>query len=330
MVVDNMASQNPLISVIVPIYRVERYLHRCVDSILAQTYTNLEIILVDDGSPDRSGDICDEYAAKDSRIKVVHQNNGGLSAARNAGLDICKGEYITFVDSDDFIEYDMISQLLNGIADADLCRCGMIRHDSHGMVSGTTKPDYEISLSGLEVLRQHYNGENGRKQISAVSAWGQLCKRSLFEDLRFKKGLIFEDIHLMPYLLVQCGHIKYLPYAGYHYMSNAGSITTNVAPAHAKKCYEDCFRIWEDHEMFYHENGWSDLVDAVNCARAEKIITHIQNDSIPRGCEDWSRKLLHRTAGLLLTRPVGVRQKLRYAAFCLLGRRGYALLKRQF
>ena len=110
---DITSKKNPLISVIVPVYKVEQYLHRCVDSILAQTYTNLEIILIDDGSPDRSGAICDEYAAKDSRIRVIHQKNAGLGAARNAGLDVCSGEYIAFVDSDDTLPEDALEQLIN-------------------------------------------------------------------------------------------------------------------------------------------------------------------------------------------------------------------------
>ena len=95
-------SKEPLISVIIPVYRVERFLSRCIDSVIGQTYKNLEIILVDDGSPDRCGDICDEYACKDQRIKVIHKENGGVSSARNAGLDIAKGAYVTFIDSDDY------------------------------------------------------------------------------------------------------------------------------------------------------------------------------------------------------------------------------------
>ncbi|HEY8803664.1 MAG TPA: glycosyltransferase, partial [Clostridium sp.] len=103
--------QNPLISIIVPIYKVEVYIRNCVDSILNQTYKNLEIILVDDGSPDNCGNICEEYSSKDKRIKVIHKKNGGLSSARNAGLDIASGEYIGFIDSDDWIEGDMYESL---------------------------------------------------------------------------------------------------------------------------------------------------------------------------------------------------------------------------
>ena len=104
-----------LISVVVPIYNVENYIKKCVDSILSQTYKNLEIILVDDGSPDNCPQICDEYAQKDNRIKVIHKENGGLSDARNAGIDISKGKFITFIDSDDYIEKDYVEVLYNSI-----------------------------------------------------------------------------------------------------------------------------------------------------------------------------------------------------------------------
>lgn len=104
--------ESPLISVIVPVYKVEEYLARCVDSILGQTYRNLEILLVDDGSPDRCGEICEEYAARDTRIRVIHKENGGLSSARNAAIDVAQGEYLGFVDSDDWIEPETYEALL--------------------------------------------------------------------------------------------------------------------------------------------------------------------------------------------------------------------------
>ena len=103
--------ETPLISIIVPVYKVEPYLHKCVDSILSQTYTHLEIFLVDDGSPDNCGKICDDFARKDKRIKVIHKKNGGLSDARNVAIDVAKGEYITFVDSDDFVTSDYVETL---------------------------------------------------------------------------------------------------------------------------------------------------------------------------------------------------------------------------
>ena len=125
-------NQLPLISVIIPIYNVEKYLRECLDSVLAQTYKNLEIILIDDGSPDNCGKICDEYAAKDNRIKVIHQINQGVSAARNAGLDAARGEYIGFVDSDDYIKPDMYEYLYALISkdNADMAMCNVIQTDT--------------------------------------------------------------------------------------------------------------------------------------------------------------------------------------------------------
>lgn len=147
--------QKPLISVIVPIYRVERYLSKCVESILNQTYRHLEIILVDDGSPDGSGAICDEFAEKDSRIRVIHKENGGLSDARNAGIQVAGGEYLAFVDGDDWIEPDMYEAML-GLTEkygAKLVCAGRYdENDSTGeMVIGLC-PQREEALPGTEVF----------------------------------------------------------------------------------------------------------------------------------------------------------------------------------
>ena len=117
----------PLITVIIPIYKVEKYLPKCLDSVLAQTYSNLEIILVDDGSPDNCGAICDEYAARDSRIRVIHKENGGLSSARNSGIDICRGKYISFIDSDDFVSPYFIEMLYRGVHDFN-CEIATVEH----------------------------------------------------------------------------------------------------------------------------------------------------------------------------------------------------------
>ena len=126
-------SQHQLISIIVPIYNVEDYLKRCIDSILGQTYKNLEVILVDDGSPDKCGKICEEYKLIDSRIKVIHKKNGGLSSARNNGLDIATGDFIGFVDSDDYIERNMYESLIEALNNnnADIATCGIIREDTN-------------------------------------------------------------------------------------------------------------------------------------------------------------------------------------------------------
>ena len=323
-----ITEESPLISVIVPVYKVEQYIHRCLDSILAQTYKNLEIILVDDGSPDRCGEICDEYAAKDSRIQVVHQKNGGLSAARNAGLDICTGEYIAFVDSDDYVEPDMLQQLLTGIGTADSCGCGFIMETQSGDILSVIKPDKEICQPGLVFLRQHYSGKNTNLGINTVHVWGKLYCKKVFEQMRFQQGIVFEDIHLMPYLLMRCDMGRCLPYAGYHYIINEDSITHKKDASHVKKCYEDCFKIWKDHESFYHEKGLYDLVLAVKCLTTEKIMKYALANKVPAGCVGWSRKKLRQTFVGLMFQPIGKARKLRYVAFCLLGPNGYRILRK--
>ena len=125
---------SPKISIIVPVYKVEPYIHKCIDSILNQTFKEFELILVDDGSPDNCGNICDEYAKKDNRVRVIHKENGGISSARNIGLDVSNGEYIGFVDSDDYIKLDMYERLYNSckVNNADISIIGTIEVDENG------------------------------------------------------------------------------------------------------------------------------------------------------------------------------------------------------
>lgn len=184
----------PLVSVIVPIYKVEKYLSKCVESILAQTYQNLEIILVDDGSPDRCGQICDEYAKKDSRIRVIHKSNGGLSDARNVGIDACKGEYISFIDSDDFVSPYFIEILYKGIMEYDA--------DISGVESGVfffdeTEQDVRLARSVDDCTISSIEPHEAIRRILYQSlpngAQWRLYKRAVFMELRFPYGYLFED-----------------------------------------------------------------------------------------------------------------------------------------
>lgn len=157
---DNISlnSSTPLISVIVPVYNSASFLKRCVDSIRNQTYENLEIILIDDGSTDGSGALCDAFQAEDPRIRVIHQANGGLSCARNRGLDLCGGEYIAFVDSDDTIESDYLYTLVTSIGDADYVSSGFVYKNSSGTSEKKVHPLGKMTFSGQTVLFQHYSG----------------------------------------------------------------------------------------------------------------------------------------------------------------------------
>ena len=210
------------ISVIVPIYKVEKYLRKCVDSIINQTYKNLEIILVDDGSPDNCPAICDEYAKKDNRIKVIHKPNGGLSDARNAGLDIATGEYIAFVDSDDYIDLTMYEKLYNAIKqnNCDLAICGFRQVDENDkpLNNGWSKKFviYEKDHSLDALFTTNIGG--------IVVAWNKLYKKHIFDIIRYPKGLIHEDEYIIYDVIVKCNGIVIIEDQLYNYVQRANSI----------------------------------------------------------------------------------------------------------
>lgn len=181
----------PLISVIVPVYKVEEFIHQCVDSIIGQTYKNLEIILVDDGSPDNCPAICDEYAAKDSRVKVIHKKNGGLSDARNAGMSICTGDYIAYVDSDDWIEPEMYSGIMKMMLenDLDIVFC-TVREVINGEKAGIR---YEYYPDGTVCDAKEIQKRVLKNEIAAA-VWFRLCRRECLERVQFPVGRTYEDI----------------------------------------------------------------------------------------------------------------------------------------
>ncbi len=207
----------PEISVIVPVYKVEKYLYRCIDSIIAQTFTDWECILVDDGSPDNCPAICDEYAKKDDRIKVIHKKNGGLSDARNAGLDIAKGEWITFIDSDDWIHKEYIECLYNACVEngADISVCGY--YQTEGNEPEIQKEKFIIKLYSPEKLWV----EN---RINATIACAKLYKNTLWSGIRFPVGKIHEDEYTTYRLLFKCDKIAYMEAEMYFYFTNPNGI----------------------------------------------------------------------------------------------------------
>ncbi len=213
---------NNLISVIVPVYNVEKFLVKCVDSILAQTYTNLEIILVDDGSPDNCPAICDELAKKDNRIKVVHKENGGLSSARNAGLDIAKGEYIGFVDSDDFIAQDMYEYLYNLIEKHNVEVAQIQSYDvdeNYNIISAGETEKTSTILDNKQYIASFLQCKG------TIAVWASLFKKDFIGDLRFKNGVLNEDILFDYYLFKNGGKIFVDSAPKYYYYQNNSSIS---------------------------------------------------------------------------------------------------------
>lgn len=207
------------ISVIVPIYKVEDYLHRCVDSIINQTYTNLEIILVDDGSPDDCPMICDEYAEKDNRIRVVHKKNGGLSDARNAGIDIATGEYIMFIDSDDFVDIEMMESMMKNMIDNNV-----------DMVVCNIKYVYEdrevVKYNQADRILDRYEAmeEYLKDGVVQAVAWNKLYKKSLINDMRYKVGKTNEDEFFTYKVVDKTDKIYYNSRSFYNYIQRDSSI----------------------------------------------------------------------------------------------------------
>ncbi len=212
-----------MISVIIPVYNVAPFLKRCVDSVLSQAHVT-EILLIDDGSTDGSGALCDTYAAQDPRIRVVHKNNGGLSSARNAGLDLAKGDYISFVDSDDFLEPDAYEKMLSCAQrhQAELVCAG--RFDLDGATGKKEKglcPEKEEALSGPDFVGRMFTW----KHVDSA-AWDKLYARSLFGGLRYPEGKICEDVPVTYRAALNAGKVALLPEPLYNYYHRPGSITT--------------------------------------------------------------------------------------------------------
>lgn len=215
---------NALISVIVPIYNVEIYLNKCIESIAKQTYHNLEIILVDDGSPDNCPNMCDEWAEKDSRIKVIHKANGGLSDARNAGLSIATGDYIAFVDSDDYIEPDMYEKLLKVAlerhSDIVSCKLRMVYENAEYSVS-TEDTEEEIEYLPEEALAALIDDK-----IRQV-VWNKIYRADLIKNILFDVGKYHEDEFWSYKAIGAATKITTVDYTGYNYLQRSGSIMGN-------------------------------------------------------------------------------------------------------
>ncbi len=270
----------PLISVIIPVYQVEAYLRRAVDSVLAQTYRNLDIILVDDGSPDRCGAICDEYASREARVRVVHKQNGGLSDARNAGLDVAGGDYIAFLDSDDyyapcFIEV-LYEELIRHHAQVSICQ-----YEVTGSGSGNG-PDFagyeekwrsgqaDISVySKAELLQNQYDAICEDATYFIVS-WNKLYDARLWKEIRFPKGRIHEDEATTYKVLERASKGVYLRLPLYAYFSSAGSITRDRFSV--KRL--DWAYAMTDRIRYFEKKGQFSLARAALRARADGCIRY--------------------------------------------------------
>lgn len=202
----------PLISVIVPVYNAERYVERCFQSIADQTYDNLDVVVVDDGSVDSSAELCDAWARKDSRFQVVHQSNQGVACARNQGLDLAKGEYVAWVDSDDWIEPDYLQVLSDALYG---------EHADMSIEFGTA--DTSV-VCGTDIVRRHLLGHFG------YALWSTLARKGLYDGLRFEPSLIVgEDAYMLLQLRTKCRKVVLMGNTGYHYLMREDSLMHDVS-----------------------------------------------------------------------------------------------------
>lgn len=216
------------LSIIVPVYNVAQWLPETVDSVLEQTFRDFELILVDDGSGDGSGEICDSYAEKDSRVRVIHQKNAGVSAARNAGVAAAEGDWIGFVDSDDIIEKDMFAVMM-ALAEqygADVVQC---QHDRADTLNGAPRAETAEIMTGEEFVRRIFT-KSGGMYTNQVALWSKIYKRELFEGIVFPVGQVYEDEQETYKLCLKAGTVAETTDVLYHYIKRENSIITGISP----------------------------------------------------------------------------------------------------
>lgn len=334
--------ENILISVIVPVYNVEKYLRECIDSILIQTFVDFEIILVDDGSTDSSGEICDEYHEKDSRIKVFHKNNGGLSSARNKGLDEAKGDYVCFIDSDDTIAKDYLEKLLKAVKtnDADMALCDI---DAAKLVESCSdvydKSNYDDTEASGFIMDQSKTVKwlydtRSREYVLMVIACNKLFSKELFSCYRFPENKLHEDEFMIGNILRSCRKISFVPEKLYIYRDNLGSITSDanrldarhldVIDAYSERIKQaindgnsefaivtlknalyKCARFYSDADKYLRTSN-----EAYNRNSDYANAVHIKNDSVKKYWQIY----------LQFKHLLGIKQKIKYQSFLVFKR----------
>lgn len=316
--------ENPLITVIIPVYMVEKYLNRCVDSVLHQTYRDLEIFLVDDGSTDNCGVICDEYAQIDERVRVIHKENGGLSDARNAALDIANGEFIVFIDSDDYVSKYYVENLYHAISkeNADMAFSWF----EHVFEDDQRKTIPSACIDDTLVI---YNDHDCMEKLLyqddvEASAWGKMYRRKIFCDLRYPKGKLYEDIPVTCRAIYLSEKIAVIKNVDYYYFQRKSSIQN--ANFNCRKM--DAIAHMDDIYSFIREK-YPDLVSAAKCRYFSvvcNILFQIDSDEYMTEKEIlWKKIKLYRKDVLFNNKA---RKKARAAALLSYG--GYAVIRAMY
>lgn len=322
-------SKEPLISIIVPVYNVEKYLTCCIESIVGQTYKNLEILLMDDGSTDSSPEICDRYAAQDRRIRVIHKGNGGSADARNAGLDQATGEYILFIDSDDLIHPEMVGSLFDSInkKQAEIAMCGFmcVGENSIGSeIADKTSGERRLNDETISV-DTYWSRYYRHPDVVYIAVWNKLVRRDLYDTVRFKKGKVIDDEFVIHRLLSQCQKVSCIKENLYYYRKRTGSIMSSEYSIR----HLDVVEARIERALFFYSSGQqyfaeksvtyalSELLDA-----KEKIdLTKYEN----RERFSELRKICHQAGKQIVRSHSSFTFKIAYLTFCL-GDRSYIRL----
>lgn len=260
-------SQTNKISIIVPIYNVESYLSRCIDSLLQQDYANIEIILVDDGSPDDCGRICDEYAQRDDRIKVIHKQNGGLSSARNAGLDVMTGDWVMCVDSDDWVEPNYCSYALD---DALEMESDIVVFGYNDCYPTHTEPQKNVARDIKLTPKQAIGELHGGKILSF--AWNKIYKASLFDGIRYPLGRLYEDIGTTYKLFAKANSVALTTGITYNYFKRDDSI---LGKAFSPKAAVDWFDL-DMERLAFIQSKYPDLVPSLWQSYGNEVLRFIK------------------------------------------------------
>lgn len=287
-------SSDPLVSIVVPVYNVERYLRECIDSILGQTYSHIEVIIVNDGSTDGSPALCDQYKQSDSRVTVIHKENGGLSSARNAGLGVMSGEYITFVDSDDWVDLHYIEHHVRCAVQGDdtitWARYRIVSEDSSILSSDSDDGDIPHIFSQKEALRELSVVQY--RNTLLPTTWGKLFRTRAFQNIRFPDGRIREDEFVAHRWIASALSLVRVNNAVYYYRQRQNSLMSSNL-LHTKRCL-DVLDAIADRVDFYQMSGLDEHVEeAAMCGLRHAFIYLVD-------AATWSDKLLPKDRSLMI------------------------------
>lgn len=310
-----------MISVIVPVYNVEKYLNKCLDSILCQSYSELEILLVDDGSTDRSGALCDRYAKKDSRVQVYHKKHDGASEARNFGLRHVTGEYVAFVDGDDFIDEDMYEELLRGMDnETDIVTCGinnLFPATMHIRNSVSYKTHTYSEYSNYEAVRELF-----LSKVISFSSCDKLFRKHLFDGIHYPKGKICEDLPVVYRLVTKSKKVVNIGKAKYNYIYRANSVSRK--PFYPEKMY---FVIFSKYILTDIIHNYSSIKKEATAWYINNIIAILENIAVASNTEQnaefeikLNRMLLYHLIDILINPYISEERKLYYLEFIKKGK----------